>query len=137
MTRLLLAVAAVFALLLAGTAPATAAGGTFRSPAGGGIECAIGGVDATCYSDQTLDRPFGAPAGRSCGSDSSAATVAANGRPRWTEVCNPFFATRSLAVGRTIGVGKLACRSLRTGVKCWSRATKRGFVITPARVRFL
>ena len=135
MTRFALSGLVALVLLLAGTASATAASTIFRSPAGGGIECAIGAVDATCYSDATLDRPFGNPQG--CGSDASAAKVAARGRARWTEVCNPFFATRSLAVGRTVGVGKVACRSLRTGVKCWSRASKRGFVITPARVRFL
>jgi hypothetical protein len=134
---------AVVAALAAEVTPAQATKyETFRSPSRA-ITCAINGpsgripAQALCYNEFTLSQR---PSRSDCGSNASAANVAATGPGRLAETCNPLDypgdEAPSLPYGKSITVGPIRCTSRTSGMTCISTRSRHGFTLNRRGVRF-
>jgi len=113
-------------------APDAPADSVFESPSGA-ITCTIGVGGASCYTDKLLDTPPPRSDRTDCGSGASAVLIRSRGvRGRRVEVCNPYDIgpdpVITLGYGNSIRVGRVSCRSSRSGMRC--RNTRRhGFKV--------
>jgi hypothetical protein len=121
---------AVFAVLLGPASPAAADTLRFFHSPSGNIDCLVSDGYARCdiraHTFKTPKRPAG------CELDwGFAVTVrATNRRGRFACVGDTVRApkARSLAYGRSIGVGRVRCTSRTDGIRCTNRF-RRGFLI--------